>query len=135
MLQMNHQQPKNHHKVFHWVFNHICKNRRHTSLEYYRSIAQPIRHSIERKISTETCKSNFLINFLVQLKSCCIRNTHLKSHTIQASQVYKAFLSHPEPTPWAGLTLENHSRPQANPWYGLLTQWKTSVIKYNLYKT
>ncbi|KAK4719957.1 hypothetical protein R3W88_018295 [Solanum pinnatisectum] len=31
----------------------------------------------------------------------------------------------PEPTPWTWLALEDHCWLQANPWPGLLTQWKT----------
>jgi len=30
-------------------------------------------------------------------------------------------MSRPEPTPWAGLALENHCWPQANPWPDLLS--------------
>jgi len=38
---------------------------------------------------------------------------------------FEVKLSSSELTPWAWPTLEDYCWPQANPWPGLLTQWKT----------
>lgn len=43
-------------------------------------------------------------------------------------------MSRPEPTPWAGLVLENQYWPQANPWFGLLLKGRLDGTKIDLYK-
>uniref|UniRef100_M1DYW6 Putative plant transposon protein domain-containing protein n=1 Tax=Solanum tuberosum TaxID=4113 RepID=M1DYW6_SOLTU len=57
------------------------------------------------------------------------------SSTIMPSQNESILrLSCSDPTPWAGLALEDHYWPQANPWSSLLTQRKTQLITYTFMK-